>query len=455
MKTYLILLLITIILIYTGCKKFVTVDPPGDQIVNPRPFTDDGTATSTITGIYSEMMNNPQQFSCAYTTLLAGMYADELYYFTPGNFDEFTTCNISQVNHGLIESTFWVPMYKYIYAANLALEQLKAATLLSSPVKQRLTGEALFIRAFCYQHLVGLFGDVPLVLSSDYRQSVSLARTPKSDVYGQMKKDIAQAVELLPVSYPEGDRVRPNKWAAKALQARIALVSKDYATVLSAASEVISNSLFALETNVNNVFLKDSKEAIWQLQPVRPTFNTTEGNLILPANSNTQPTFLVTSYLLNAFEAGDQRKTAWVKDRVYNSTTIYYPFKYKIRTNQTVTENYVVLRLAEMYLARAEANTLLGNTADALKDINTIRNRAGLVSLTLNNTQSLLQAIEQERRVELCFEWGQRWFDLQRSGRATPVLSPIKPGWTQNDTLWPIPISQLNLNPFLIQNQGY
>ncbi|MDI3321375.1 RagB/SusD family nutrient uptake outer membrane protein [Pinibacter soli] len=455
MKTYLILLLITLIIIGVGCKKFVTIDPPGDQIVNPKPFTDDGTATSTITGIYSEMMNNPQQFSCAYTTLLAGMYADELYYYTPGNFDEFTTCNISEVNHGLIESAFWLPAYKYIYAANLALEQLNATTTLSSSVKRRLTGEALFIRVFCYQYLAGLFGDVPLVLGSDYRQSISLPRTSREDVYAQMNKDIAKAVDLLPANFPESDRVRPNKWAAKALQARIALVSKDYATASAAAGEVINNSLFVLETTVNNTFLKDSKEAIWQLQPVRPTYNTTEGNLILPANNNTQPTFVVSSYLLNAFEAGDQRKTAWIGQRVYNGNTIFYPYKYKIRTNQTVTENYVVLRLAEMYLVRAEANARLGQMQDALKDLNIIRKRAGLSNATANDTQSVLQAIEQEKRIELCFEWGMRWFDLQRTGRAAAVLSPIKPGWSQHDTLWPIPIYQLNLNPFLTQNQGY
>ncbi|MDH7459847.1 RagB/SusD family nutrient uptake outer membrane protein [Chitinophagaceae bacterium 26-R-25] len=455
MKTLKILVAFCFVMVGSGCKKFVTIDPPNNQIVNPTPFTDDATATATITGIYSEMMNGIAQFSSGYTTFLEGMYADELYYYTPGRFDEFVASNISLTSHGVIESSFWIPLYKYIYAANLALEQLDASTKLSAAVKQRLSGEALFIRAFCYDYLVNVFGDVPLVLHSGYAQNMDLPRTASPLVYAQMLQDVSRAVDLLPADYPEPERTRPNKWAAKALQARLLLYTNNYTATVATASEVINSNLFALETDLDKIFLKESQEAIWQLQPVMPNYNTTEGYQILPANNNTQPTFVVTSYLLNAFEGGDQRKAAWIKGRTYSNKTVYYPYKYKVRTNLAVTENYVVLRLAEMYLIRAEANNQLGHYPDAINDLNTIRARAGLAATTAASANDIMQAIEQERRTELCFEWGHRWFDLKRTGRAAAILSVIKTGWSAHDTLWPIPAAQLNLNPSLVQNTGY
>jgi hypothetical protein len=221
------------------------------------------------------------------------------------------------------------------------------------------------------------------------------------------------------------------------------------------AGEVISSDLFALDPDVNKIFLKESAEAIWQLQPVMPNYNTTEGNQVLPVNSNTQPSFLITNYLLNAFEVGDARKIAWIQQRIYNGKTLYYPFKYKVRNGLVVTENYVVLRLAEMYLIRAEANAKLGNLQEAINDINIIRARAGLAPTAASDVNSILQAIEQERRIELCFEWGHRWFDLKRTGRAMDVLGPIKHEWSVHDTLWPIPSAQLHLNASLVQNEGY
>ncbi|MBV4357330.1 RagB/SusD family nutrient uptake outer membrane protein [Pinibacter aurantiacus] len=455
MKTIAILLLSIILTIANGCKKFVTIDPPDDQIVNPKPFTNDATATETITGIYSEMMNGTNQFSSGYTSLLEGLYADELYYYTPGRFDEFTASNISQTNHGLIESSFWIPMYKYIYAANLALEQLKASTVLTSAVKQRLSGEALFIRVFCYDYLVDIFGDVPLELTSSYKVNMNFPRTSQYEVYKQMVNDIKEAIDLLPDDYPEPERTRPNKWAAKTLLARIQLETNDYSNAAITTSEVIANNQFHLDNDLSTIFQKESAEAIWQLQPVLPNYNTTEGNLILPANNNTQPSFLITTKLLDAFEEGDLRKAAWIKSRVFNGKILFYPFKYKVRTSLEVSENYVVMRLAELYLIRAEANAQLGNLEIAVKDINVIRARAGLKPTTANDLHSILQAIEQERRMELCFEWGHRWFDLKRTGRAATVLSIIKPDWVPSDTLWPIPIGQINLNPALTQNKGY
>lgn len=116
----------------------------------------------------------------------------------------------------------------------------------------------------------------------------------------------------------------------------------------------------------------------------------------------------------------------------------------------------MVLRLAEQYLIRAEARAQQNNLAGAAADLNAIRQRAGLEPLPDNlDKAAMLLAVEQERRIELFAEWGHRWFDLRRTGRSLAVLSPIKPDLTATDLWYPIPLSAINTNPFLTQNEGY
>jgi len=142
------------------------------------------------------------------------------------------------------------------------------------------------------------------------------------------------------------------------------------------------------------------------------------------------------------------------------------PYKYRSYTSSTTSdpdnsrkENSTVLRLAEQYLIRAEARAQQNKLDLAIADVDVIRARAGLPLIANTNPSisktALLDAIMQERRVELFTEWGHRWFDLKRTGKALAVLSAIKPGFTSDDLLYPIPESELNKNPFLEQNPGY
>ncbi len=124
------------------------------------------------------------------------------------------------------------------------------------------------------------------------------------------------------------------------------------------------------------------------------------------------------------------------------------------------TEFYTPLRLAEQYLIRAEAaaNGAAALTS-AIDDLNTIRFRAGLTDLPDNlSQQDVLAAIEKERRLELFIEWGHRWFDLKRTGKAVPVLSQMsaKQPWAGDyQLLYPIPITEITNNRNLAPNPGY
>jgi hypothetical protein len=166
----------------------------------------------------------------------------------------------------------------------------------------------------------------------------------------------------------------------------------------------------------------------------------------------------LTADLLAAFETGDLRKVNWVKSVTISTLTYHYPYKYKFSLlSGAVEECNVVLRLAEQYLVRAEALARQNKIAEAVNDINSVRMRAGLAAKeTTISSEQCLQAIEQERRIELFAEWGHRWLDLKRTNRADIVLAPTKSKWSKDDTLYPIPTSEFNKNPRLgDQNPGY
>ena len=439
-----------------SCKKFVEIPPSPTQIMNYKVFENDGTATRAIIGIYIQMINSNNLFTSGNTTFYSGLSADELNYYSNDWRLEFIKNEITIANHDLISAGFWSPAYKYIYASNACIEGLEKSQSLTPSIKKSLLGEAKFIRAYCYFYLVNLFGDVPLVTTTNYEVNSLMPRTAKSLVYDQIVDDLQDAQDLLDQAYLSTERVRPNKWTATALLARTYLYKEEWAKAAEQASMVISSGIYSLNSNLDNVFLKSSNETIFQLQPGSTAINTWEGNVILPPTNSAPPTYLLTDTLLNSFESGDRRRTSWVKSRDFVGQTYYYPNKYKVQTSSNLTEYYVYLRLAEQYLIRAEARSQLNDISGAQADVNTIRNRAGLVNTTADDKVSLLFAIEQERKVELFSEWGHRWFDLKRTNRANTILSILNPStWQSTDVLWPIPTSQLNLNPSLTQNPGY
>jgi hypothetical protein len=444
------------ILPLSSCRKLVEVAPPINQLESGVVFRSDASAQAALTGIYSQMMTTPSQALNSSTTLYAGMAADELHFYSSDLKEEFLTNQITLANHGLLLSSFWQPLYTYIYAANACLEGLENSKGLTPSVKTTLQGEARFIRAFSYFYLVNLFGEVPLITSTDYKINASLPRSAVSDVYTQIHTDLIAAEDLLPVTYPTQGRVRPIKWAAASLLARVYLFEGNWAGAETEASAVINSGQYQLVSDLNKVFLSTSPEAIFQLMPANPNNNTWEGNAMLPASVSSTPTFLLTTTLLNAFEASDQRKAKWITSRTYASQTYYYPYKYKVYGNGApLSEYYMVLRLAEQYLIRAEAKARQGKITEAKADLDVIRLRAGLSGTLAGDKNTLLSAIEQERRVELFSEWGHRWLDLKRTGRVDAVLGPLKSTWQPTAQLWPIPQTELNVNPALTQNPGY
>ena len=482
----------------SSCKKLVDAGSPLTTITTDQTFSRDGSANAAIAGLYSLMMNgnNDLIFSNGALTVYAGMSSDELTnYAGVGDLADYNfSINKLDSQNPVIQSSFWKPQYKLVFNANSILEGIAASTSnqLTPGVRKQLTAEAKFIRAFSYFYLVNLFGDVPLVLSTDWKANTQLKRAPKEEIYLQMVKDLKEAQSDLPEDYAltGGQRIRANKFAATALLARVYLYTKDWKNAEAEASKVIANSQFALEEDLNNVFLSTSRESIWQLKASLSSIGNTSRlydyvnfksqQLWSEIPDDLKPLYLdqsifpdvnflfygrytMTSKLSAAFENDDKRLVIWTNYvdtptyPPYTGITDHVPSKYtRIPGMENGQGYYTVLRFAEQLLIRAEARANLSNIIGADEDLNKIRNRAGLVNLTSGSVASALQAVAHERQTELFAEWGHRWFDLKRTGKVTEAFLDLPTKRADaNQLLYPIPDAEIKVDPNLIQNPGY
>lgn len=442
-----------------SCKEFLDIEAPRNQIVNETIFENSETAESTLLGVYSRMMSDDGFASggLGSVTYLTGLSSDELVSYASSN-DFFTNSLTSSDSY--VKTYLWSEPFQYIYTVNSVLEGLDEFGKANNPEYDQIRGEAKFLRAFIYFYLVNLFGDVPLYTSTDYRINAVAHRSVKSEVYNLIIDDLLEAKDLLSQDYlaSGGERSRPNKWAAASLLSRVYLYTGNWDGALTQSTEVINNSaLYSLQSELDQVFLKNSGEAIWQLMPVVPNYNTSEGRYFILTSSPIDLAFvsLRESFIEN-FNPDDKRLLYWVGTITSDDQIFYYPFKYKMKggEDEPLTEYSMVLRLAEQYLIRAEANLRLKDFVAALADVNVIRNRAGLPDV--ENDSDLGGEIYRQRRFEFFFEWGHRWLDLKRSEVADSVLGSLKnPNWQATDALYPIPQSERESNINISQNIGY
>ncbi|HEV2481963.1 MAG TPA: RagB/SusD family nutrient uptake outer membrane protein [Puia sp.] len=462
-------LLALAIMSLSSCKKFVTVEDPPTLLTQDKVFNSDASATAAMVSIYTSMMNDIYgsngSFVCFAMSELGGMSADELAYTQSST---VTPYFLQFSNHALTpDNTYvgalWSDGYTYIYRANAILEGLASSTGMSDSVKTQLTGEAHFMRAFCYFYLVNIFGDVPLELTTDYTVNMHMPRTAAASVWGQVVADLQTAKTNMSDAYPTSGRLRPNKWTASALLARAFLYQGKWQDAENESTALLNSGVYSTTLPpLTQVFKMTSTEAIWQLQPVAANANTPEGTHFLTV-ANTQPAFELTPQVLNAFETGDPRLTNWVGFSSTANPSWAYPAKYKAGAG-ALSEYYVVFRLAEQYLIRAEARIQQGNIAGGVADLNVIRARARsgdttvLPDVLASLSQSdALSAVMHERQVELFAEWGHRWFDLARTNQATAVLQPLSPPntWKPGSILYPVPATEILANPALTQNAAY
>jgi hypothetical protein len=451
------------VVVLSSCKKYVTIGPPVSTITTEQVFADSADADAGILGIYGNFSQGPT-LGCGFQAIFSGMSADELLPFTSDDQEaqQFSKNIINKGNTTIIN--IWSSAYSELYQANAAIEGLRASKNISDQVKSHFESEARFIRAFIYFYLVNLFGDVPFTTTSNYKINALLPKTAKAQIYDSIISDLTYCKSNLPKGYGSSDeRVRVNSACATALLARVYLYQGNWQKAKESSDEVIGDNEYMLNTDLNLVFTPNNPEAIlqWEDNTQRGSYNLNyEGLTFNVYNPDVPPNYYLTKWLLNDFEPGDQRISSWVNNATYAGVTYYYPYKYKLGIAQQqygvpATEYYVVLRLAEQYLIRAEAKAQQNDLSGALQDINTIRQRAGLPGSTASSQTEILAAIMHERRIEFFAEWGHRWFDLKRTGMVDSVISTIKNTWKPYQALYPIPSTDVQNNPNLTQNPGY
>lgn len=362
---------------------------------------------------------------------------------TASDYREIDNNNILPENGGA--SGIWGSAYEAINTANNVIAQVPNMTDMSPEEMEVALGELYFIRALNHFNLMVYFGDVPVkttpTLSTD---DINPPRESKEVVYQQIVEDLELAADYLPES---SSKVRASKYAAIALLARVHLYMEAYDEAIVRATEVIEDGGYTLLEDYDAIFTDGSAETIFEID-----FTVLARNRIaeynFPKSLNGRREVAPTTDVLDAYETGDERYAA----SIAFEGTLAYAIKYPDLA--TGTENVIVLRLADMYLIRAEANARLGQNLSAVQDdINEIRSRAELGDTAADTYPELLAAIEQERWVEFAFE-GHRWFDLVRTDRAVDVLPNVT---DVNQTLFPIPSSEIltNTNPDMKQNPGY
>ena len=456
--TKLALLVMILLSSAISCDDFVSVPQPSGQLTGEAVFENYTTATAAMKDIYSNLRDAGilTGKSSGISNLL-GQYTDELISFETGSNtgEPFYNNSLTATNSYVQE--IWVTTYSQIYAANAVIKGVNESTNLTSVQKNQLNGEALFVRALLHSYLAAIYGGCPYISTTDYIQNSTVNRLSVSNVYNKCIADLQVAVALLPENYSSSERVRPNSFTATALLARLYLYNGQWAEASNAASAVLNQTgMYQMELNLEAQFLKESPSTIWQFSAGDSYANTQEGSLFI-FNAGPPPTVALNPTFYTSFETDDLRKEKWIRSITDGTTSWYHAYKYKQDNSSSVSSEYsIVLRIAEQYLIRAEARAYQGDLIGAKEDLNVIRSNAGLENTTAATSIGLINAVIEERRFEFFTEMGMRFFDLQRTGLLDTILSQSKPGWNTNDAFWPVPQSELLINPNLApQNAGY
>lgn len=356
---------------------------------------------------------------------------------------------------------YWSTSYNIINRSNNILAALDVYGS-DTATRGRVEAEAKFLRGAAYFNLVKIFGKahndgspasnpgVPLVLTPTrvVDETLQLPRNSVAEVYAQVVSDLSAARDALPAA----NGFFANTHVASALLARVHLAMGNYPQAAAEANRVIASNRYSLFADISSNFVRTSNgsETIFAIQNTATSFNNDMAVYYAPLPYGRADVQIQNAHL-STYETGDKRATLFVgtagtgRGRM---TTKYHSSDPTLDPRRT---NITVLRLAEMYLTRAEANVRTGGSVGAtpLADINRIRTRVGLPDLTAVTLADVLR----ERRNELIFE-GVLFMDLKRTQGTTIGSGPTIP-WNSNALVLPIPDREMLVNAQLTQNPGY
>lgn len=486
MKRKLIIIILSAVsFLHTGCKKFLSVDPPYAQdaenyFQSPEDFE------RALTGAYDMLQGSFVSFwigEIASDNAIAGGESVN---------DSQGLHQIDNMTHGGVNNELRNIMrwnYTGITRVNYIMENKDN---IDFPGKEHMLAEAKFLRAYYYFELVKFFGDVPLIIDKriGIEEARQFPRTPKAEVYAQIEQDLAAAATVLsPVAAQKG---RATKGAAQALLGKVYLYQNKFTEAAAIFDEIRNSGLYSLISDYTQLFSasnENNSETVFDIQ-----YSGLEGGsygCLICLEGNAAPGFqgirqytgpvygdgnsynLPTQELYNAFSPIDPRRghtildiDAFIAAQPDPSSityaigagghTGYYNNKYIKRQGEiglpdndlTSPVNYRVIRYADVLLMAAEAHFQLGNNQIAQQLVNQVRVRAGVPGIPVQS----LNDIYKERRFELSGE-GHRFFDLVRTGQAAQFIDGFVIG---KHELFPIPQVEIDLaGGNWQQNSGY
>lgn len=479
-KITLALVVVMTLLAATACENYLEIPLPSSSVSTEGAFKSRQVIDKMMYDMYAKFTDFlivPSWPSRAWECFADNSYNPT----TSGTLLELQECNV-QVESQSSNMLDWPGTYQVIMLANTMLEGLPEADAvgLDEDTREAYIAAAKTVRAYSYFSLVRIFGDVPLVTSTNVEKIKFIGRTPVSEIYAQIESDLLDAIEVLPQEVGEPYYINC-RYIPQAILANVYLTQGKWTEAEAAATAVINSGNYVLDGDLENVFLQTSTETVMATghcndfsgEGARTAYNNawicTPMGFLYELG---QPSFPALSEdLVTSFEAGDKRKEKWVvliNTLGYeNDNNRMFQNKYKtgwlvdVLPEPGMEEDNKFIRLAEIYLIRAEARARKTNPdlAGSASDLNKIRNRAGLANTSATTQTALTDAILHERRVELFFENGARWFDLVRTGKADAVLSVIPyktDNWKSYMVLAPLPPEEMSKNPNLNpQNPGW
>lgn len=377
----------------------------------------------------------------------------------------------------------WNQLYLLIANANILIEKGEKLELPASEEaeKKHILGEAYTLRALAYFDLARIYAQpynfkadashlgVPVVVKTnpDNSSIISPSRNTAKETYKQIVDDLIKATNLLtaaPIGFSASNKGKITLNGAKALLSRVYLYMEDWANAEAMATDVIianKYSLIARDKLLTDFGLQNNGETIFEVHYLTTDNLGSDQLTNFTLQTGSYGDLLATDDLYNAYDAADARRGFLIKSKRSgsggeNPAVIIN----KYNNISTFEEGIKIMRLAEVYLNRAEARAMQpGKEADAVADIDVIKKRAFATPAPTTETgAALLQLIKNERRRELPFE-GHRLYDLTRwkqsftkyrSGNVT-----IGVDYPNLKTVMPIPLAEINANPNIQPNDGY
>lgn len=434
----------------SSCEKFLEIDPrisTSDQVT----INDENSAHTAVRGIYNQLQSDGYY---GYTFQTIGFFSGDNIEYTGSQI-----VNQSLTNHSVRAdlpalATAWTAIYNTINRANNVIAKVPALSVtptFTDAVRNQLVGEAYFLRALSYFDLGRTWGGVQLVLvpTSSSNNLENLKRSSLADTYRQVLADLIKAEELLPNST---NRIRATRKTVWALRARYHLYREEWKEAITYASKLIDDkSNYNLLTPYFSFFADNASgtnESILELYYTTNVVNT-QAYQWQPSTKGgvgwIRPSMGIVNLLNNKSIAGTRQSL--ISKVVLNGVDNWFGNLY-YRTNGT--DPAFLIRIAELYLIRAEAYAQDNDIAKSLADLNVIRKRADIQELNIADKATLLLAIEQENRIEFAFE-NHRWYDLVRTRRAKTVLGIDE----DFRLLLPIPYAQILIDKNLEQNPQY